>query len=166
MSSQQVRALLLSLSRPPSHSLSRCTTTNSSSSSSNNTPTSPKGRSRSPLGGRRWPANFVEVRLVFHSAGPSLVMLTRHPNLGRKIKCDGRSTCANCNRRNIPCVYVPVSVFLSLSLFPPLLRHSPSALFQSVSGKVSGHGSVIDPGHHPCFFVFLHRSVVYVRNPL
>ncbi|KAF9646145.1 hypothetical protein BDM02DRAFT_3119059 [Thelephora ganbajun] len=28
---------------------------------------------------------------------------------GRKIKCDGRSTCANCNRRNIPCVYVPVS---------------------------------------------------------
>ncbi|KAF9784501.1 hypothetical protein BJ322DRAFT_1064788 [Thelephora terrestris] len=28
---------------------------------------------------------------------------------GRKIKCDGRSTCANCNRRNIPCVYVPVA---------------------------------------------------------
>ncbi|KZT07063.1 uncharacterized protein LAESUDRAFT_699447 [Laetiporus sulphureus 93-53] len=28
---------------------------------------------------------------------------------GRKLKCDGRPTCANCSRRNIPCVYVPVS---------------------------------------------------------
>ncbi|CAL1698191.1 unnamed protein product [Somion occarium] len=28
---------------------------------------------------------------------------------GRKLKCDGRSTCANCERRGIPCVYVPVS---------------------------------------------------------
>ncbi|KAH8077101.1 hypothetical protein BXZ70DRAFT_1013039 [Cristinia sonorae] len=28
---------------------------------------------------------------------------------GRKLKCDGRTTCANCERRNIPCIYVPVS---------------------------------------------------------
>ncbi|OCH92564.1 hypothetical protein OBBRIDRAFT_791161 [Obba rivulosa] len=28
---------------------------------------------------------------------------------GRKLKCDGRPTCANCQRRNIPCTYVPVS---------------------------------------------------------
>ncbi|RDX47658.1 hypothetical protein K466DRAFT_582161 [Polyporus arcularius HHB13444] len=28
---------------------------------------------------------------------------------GRKLKCDGRSTCANCERRGIPCVYVPVA---------------------------------------------------------
>ncbi|KAI0696901.1 hypothetical protein BC835DRAFT_1413966 [Cytidiella melzeri] len=28
---------------------------------------------------------------------------------GRKLKCDGRSTCANCHKRNILCSYVPVS---------------------------------------------------------
>ncbi|KAI0673150.1 hypothetical protein C8Q78DRAFT_990441 [Trametes maxima] len=28
---------------------------------------------------------------------------------GRKLKCDGRSTCANCQRRGIPCIYVPVA---------------------------------------------------------
>ncbi|KAI0947664.1 hypothetical protein AcW1_009368 [Taiwanofungus camphoratus] len=27
---------------------------------------------------------------------------------GRKLKCDGRQTCANCSRRGIPCVYVSV----------------------------------------------------------
>ncbi|KAH9943903.1 hypothetical protein B0H21DRAFT_472820 [Amylocystis lapponica] len=27
---------------------------------------------------------------------------------GRKLKCDGRQTCANCHRRGIVCVYVPV----------------------------------------------------------
>ncbi|KAF9810140.1 hypothetical protein IEO21_07123 [Rhodonia placenta] len=27
---------------------------------------------------------------------------------GRKLKCDGRPTCANCQRRGIPCHYVPV----------------------------------------------------------
>ncbi|OSX56749.1 hypothetical protein POSPLADRAFT_1158677, partial [Postia placenta MAD-698-R-SB12] len=27
---------------------------------------------------------------------------------GRKLKCDGRQTCANCQRRGIPCTYVPV----------------------------------------------------------
>ncbi|KAI0076991.1 hypothetical protein K474DRAFT_1643984 [Panus rudis PR-1116 ss-1] len=28
----------------------------------------------------------------------------------RKLKCDGRKTsCGNCQRRNIPCSYVPVS---------------------------------------------------------
>ncbi|EMD33887.1 hypothetical protein CERSUDRAFT_86659 [Gelatoporia subvermispora B] len=27
---------------------------------------------------------------------------------GRKLKCDGRQTCANCQRRAIPCTYVPV----------------------------------------------------------
>ncbi|KAI0791037.1 hypothetical protein C8Q75DRAFT_86287 [Abortiporus biennis] len=27
----------------------------------------------------------------------------------RKLKCDGRTTCANCERRSIPCVYTPVS---------------------------------------------------------
>ncbi|KAI0078601.1 hypothetical protein K474DRAFT_1593798 [Panus rudis PR-1116 ss-1] len=26
----------------------------------------------------------------------------------RKLKCDGRPTCANCSRRSIPCTYVPV----------------------------------------------------------
>ncbi|EIW57666.1 uncharacterized protein TRAVEDRAFT_29680 [Trametes versicolor FP-101664 SS1] len=28
---------------------------------------------------------------------------------GRKLKCDGRSICANCNRRGLPCTYVPVA---------------------------------------------------------
>ncbi|KAF5346594.1 hypothetical protein D9758_013461 [Tetrapyrgos nigripes] len=29
---------------------------------------------------------------------------------GRKLKCDGvRPSCANCNRRGFPCLYVPVS---------------------------------------------------------
>ncbi|KDQ55969.1 hypothetical protein JAAARDRAFT_195212 [Jaapia argillacea MUCL 33604] len=28
---------------------------------------------------------------------------------GRKLKCDGRSTCANCSRRNLPCTYASVS---------------------------------------------------------
>ncbi|TBU47166.1 hypothetical protein BD309DRAFT_952456 [Dichomitus squalens] len=27
---------------------------------------------------------------------------------GRKLKCDGRQTCANCQRRGIPCTYVPI----------------------------------------------------------
>ncbi|TFK48224.1 hypothetical protein OE88DRAFT_1664679 [Heliocybe sulcata] len=27
---------------------------------------------------------------------------------GRKLKCDGRPICANCERRSIACVYVPV----------------------------------------------------------
>ncbi|KAI8990370.1 hypothetical protein BD414DRAFT_413351, partial [Trametes punicea] len=31
---------------------------------------------------------------------------------GRKLKCDGRPTCANCQRRGIPCVYVPVLVVM------------------------------------------------------
>ncbi|KAF8737045.1 hypothetical protein AX14_013576 [Amanita brunnescens Koide BX004] len=26
----------------------------------------------------------------------------------RKLKCDGRSTCANCDRRSVACVYMPV----------------------------------------------------------
>ncbi|KXN92535.1 hypothetical protein AN958_05390, partial [Leucoagaricus sp. SymC.cos] len=30
---------------------------------------------------------------------------------GRKLKCDGtKPSCANCNRRGYPCVYMPVSV--------------------------------------------------------
>ncbi|KAI0077077.1 hypothetical protein K474DRAFT_1707640 [Panus rudis PR-1116 ss-1] len=28
---------------------------------------------------------------------------------GRKLKCDGRTTCANCQKRNLVCTYVPVS---------------------------------------------------------
>ncbi|KAI1796921.1 hypothetical protein LXA43DRAFT_969510 [Ganoderma leucocontextum] len=28
---------------------------------------------------------------------------------GRKLKCDGRPICANCNRRGLACAYVPVS---------------------------------------------------------
>ncbi|GJE88986.1 Zn(II)2Cys6 transcription factor [Phanerochaete sordida] len=28
---------------------------------------------------------------------------------GRKLKCDGRTTCGNCERRGIPCTYVPVA---------------------------------------------------------
>ncbi|KAH8091758.1 carboxyl transferase domain-containing protein [Cristinia sonorae] len=28
---------------------------------------------------------------------------------GRKLKCDGRSVCANCNKRGIPCTYIPAS---------------------------------------------------------
>ncbi|KAI9060022.1 hypothetical protein FKP32DRAFT_1595768 [Trametes sanguinea] len=27
---------------------------------------------------------------------------------GRKLKCDGRQTCANCQRRGIACTYVPI----------------------------------------------------------
>ncbi|KAI0708547.1 hypothetical protein C8Q76DRAFT_799798 [Earliella scabrosa] len=27
---------------------------------------------------------------------------------GRKLKCDGRQTCANCQRRGLPCTYTPV----------------------------------------------------------
>ncbi|KAJ7574021.1 hypothetical protein C8J56DRAFT_872635 [Mycena floridula] len=28
---------------------------------------------------------------------------------GRKLKCDGRPSCANCNRRGYPCIYTPVA---------------------------------------------------------
>jgi len=28
---------------------------------------------------------------------------------GRKLKCDGRQTCANCHRRGLVCKYTPVS---------------------------------------------------------
>ncbi|KZT05010.1 uncharacterized protein LAESUDRAFT_727586 [Laetiporus sulphureus 93-53] len=28
---------------------------------------------------------------------------------GRKLKCDGRQTCSNCNRRGLACTYLPVS---------------------------------------------------------
>ncbi|TDL26023.1 hypothetical protein BD410DRAFT_561470 [Rickenella mellea] len=28
---------------------------------------------------------------------------------GRKLKCDGRSTCSNCHRRSMMCVYEPIS---------------------------------------------------------
>ncbi|KAL1948332.1 hypothetical protein VTO73DRAFT_12407 [Trametes versicolor] len=27
---------------------------------------------------------------------------------GRKLKCDGRPTCANCNRRGLACTYTPI----------------------------------------------------------
>ncbi|EKM58517.1 uncharacterized protein PHACADRAFT_90860 [Phanerochaete carnosa HHB-10118-sp] len=27
---------------------------------------------------------------------------------GRKLKCDGRTTCANCHKRGLLCSYVPV----------------------------------------------------------
>ncbi|OSD00984.1 hypothetical protein PYCCODRAFT_561077 [Trametes coccinea BRFM310] len=27
---------------------------------------------------------------------------------GRKLKCDGRQTCANCHRRGIACTYTPI----------------------------------------------------------
>ncbi|GBE90004.1 hypothetical protein BKA93DRAFT_923635 [Sparassis latifolia] len=27
---------------------------------------------------------------------------------GRKMKCDGRQVCSNCNRRGIACTYAPV----------------------------------------------------------
>ncbi|EIW56468.1 uncharacterized protein TRAVEDRAFT_127240 [Trametes versicolor FP-101664 SS1] len=27
---------------------------------------------------------------------------------GRKLKCDGRTMCANCHRRGLQCVYMPV----------------------------------------------------------
>lgn len=37
--------------------------------------------------------------------------LTRpRPVPGRKLKCDGRPICANCNRRGLACAYVPVYV--------------------------------------------------------
>lgn len=29
-------------------------------------------------------------------------------SLGRKLKCDGRPTCANCHKRGLLCTYVPV----------------------------------------------------------
>lgn len=64
--------------------------------------------------GQRWPALFVEVGLRLASrlfTGPQADL--RH--LGRKLKCDGRSTCANCNRRGLPCAYVPVYVLQRVS---------------------------------------------------
>ncbi|KAI0634593.1 hypothetical protein C8Q77DRAFT_767463 [Trametes polyzona] len=27
---------------------------------------------------------------------------------GRKLKCDGRQTCANCQRRGLACTYTPI----------------------------------------------------------
>ncbi|KAI0761344.1 hypothetical protein BD413DRAFT_590428 [Trametes elegans] len=27
---------------------------------------------------------------------------------GRKLKCDGRQTCANCQRRGLACTYAPI----------------------------------------------------------
>lgn len=38
--------------------------------------------------------------------------------LGRKLKCDGRQTCANCERRGITCTYVPVYALLYASYRP------------------------------------------------
>ena len=60
--------------------------------------------------GRPWLANSAEV---WH---PSLFLLpflcpfngTCLIPLGRKMKCDGRPICANCNKRGIACSYVPV----------------------------------------------------------
>ncbi|EJF59892.1 hypothetical protein DICSQDRAFT_63986 [Dichomitus squalens LYAD-421 SS1] len=48
---------------------------------------------------------------------------------GRKLKCDGRQTCANCQRRGIPCTYVPMQVQLPVVDFSvqanPILATSP-----------------------------------------
>lgn len=53
----------------------------------------------------RWHARSAEVR--YH---PTQFLNKLYHIPGRKLKCDGRSTCANCERRSIPCVYVPVCV--------------------------------------------------------
>ncbi|KAI0077003.1 hypothetical protein K474DRAFT_1596898 [Panus rudis PR-1116 ss-1] len=42
---------------------------------------------------------------------------------GRKLKCDGRTTCANCVRRGIPCVYVPVYVAFRASFLIEISEH-------------------------------------------
>lgn len=53
-----------------------------------------------------WLARFVEVLRSFHLTHP-----VTHISIGRKLKCDGlRPSCNNCNRRNLPCQYVPVYV--------------------------------------------------------
>lgn len=59
----------------------------------------------------QWHARFAEVRLSLVQPLDRLHCIT-----GRKLKCDGRSTCANCERRNIPCTYVPVCVTTHLKV--------------------------------------------------
>ncbi|KAI0339126.1 hypothetical protein BDW22DRAFT_1400785 [Trametopsis cervina] len=34
---------------------------------------------------------------------------------GRKLKCDGRAPCTNCEKRHIQCTYVPVALLFPLS---------------------------------------------------
>lgn len=49
--------------------------------------------------------------LLLRDAPHELCTCSRCPfchSLGRKLKCDGRSTCANCHKRGILCTYVPV----------------------------------------------------------
>ena len=65
-----------------------------------------------------WLVSFAEVRCP---VGPTLPSgdhrsFIRHPQLGRKLKCDGRTTCGNCERRGIACVYVPVYASIGVSL--------------------------------------------------
>lgn len=61
----------------------------------------------------QWHAYSAEV---LHDA---IDLLPHHLmiHIGRKLKCDGRQTCANCNRRGIACTYSPVSVSPILHIF-------------------------------------------------
>ena len=90
-------------------------------------------RSRRYPGERPWPVNFVEVRQsvpdLRTSISNCLSPLFDDLSTGRKLKCDGRPTCANCQRRSIPCVYVPVYVCpwsrqVRFAGVPPLIHGS------------------------------------------
>lgn len=52
----------------------------------------------------QWPARSAEVNILSRRRGHSTDRLLT----GRKLKCDGQPTCANCHRRGLVCEYVPV----------------------------------------------------------
>lgn len=59
------------------------------------------------LAAHQWLANSAEVGQFKSQVWTALTRLL--PSLGRKLKCDGiRPSCSNCNRRGVPCAYVPV----------------------------------------------------------
>ncbi|KIP03031.1 hypothetical protein PHLGIDRAFT_78208, partial [Phlebiopsis gigantea 11061_1 CR5-6] len=47
---------------------------------------------------------------------------------GRKLKCDGRATCGNCERRGISCTYVPVCVPSAIPLCRSMQTNLPRLL--------------------------------------
>lgn len=47
--------------------------------------------------------------ISIHIRFPAIVFNCSYvDSLGRKLKCDGRPTCANCHKRGLLCSYVPV----------------------------------------------------------
>lgn len=103
-------------------------------------------RSRRYPGERPWPVNFVEVRQsvpdLRTSISNCLSPLFDDLSTGRKLKCDGRPTCANCQRRSIPCVYVPVYVCpwsrqVRFAGVPPLIHGSFLCSHKQYSAEIA-----------------------------